>query len=116
MPWGDGGLGGNVTLTSVFCQLDWAMIARLRVVVCGGQSSGWLWHSSCHNLTMTGSWRLTMGSGVWLQSEGGSYGSQAEESMHKQSKESVENKMYCPSRSSNYSDVAVVWPIVRNVH
>uniref|UniRef100_A0A915KH49 Uncharacterized protein n=1 Tax=Romanomermis culicivorax TaxID=13658 RepID=A0A915KH49_ROMCU len=32
-----------------------------RVVVCRGQSSSWLWCSSCHNLTMTGSWRLTMG-------------------------------------------------------
>uniref|UniRef100_A0A915K266 Uncharacterized protein n=1 Tax=Romanomermis culicivorax TaxID=13658 RepID=A0A915K266_ROMCU len=34
-----------------------------RVVVCGGQSSGRLWRSSCHNLTMTGLQRLTMGSG-----------------------------------------------------
>uniref|UniRef100_A0A915JTR3 Uncharacterized protein n=1 Tax=Romanomermis culicivorax TaxID=13658 RepID=A0A915JTR3_ROMCU len=35
-----------------------------RVVVCGGQSNGWLWGSSCHNLMMTGSRRLTMGSGA----------------------------------------------------
>uniref|UniRef100_A0A915JM39 Uncharacterized protein n=1 Tax=Romanomermis culicivorax TaxID=13658 RepID=A0A915JM39_ROMCU len=32
-----------------------------RVVVCGGQSSSRLWPSSCHNLMMMGSRRLTMG-------------------------------------------------------
>uniref|UniRef100_A0A915IIN7 Uncharacterized protein n=1 Tax=Romanomermis culicivorax TaxID=13658 RepID=A0A915IIN7_ROMCU len=39
----------------------------MRVVVCSGQSSGWLWRSVCHNLTMTGLPQLTMGSGPGLQ-------------------------------------------------
>uniref|UniRef100_A0A915JLW7 Uncharacterized protein n=1 Tax=Romanomermis culicivorax TaxID=13658 RepID=A0A915JLW7_ROMCU len=35
-----------------------------RVGVCGSQSSGQLWCSICHNLTMTYSRRLTMGSSI----------------------------------------------------
>uniref|UniRef100_A0A915JZ95 Uncharacterized protein n=1 Tax=Romanomermis culicivorax TaxID=13658 RepID=A0A915JZ95_ROMCU len=34
----------------------------MRVGVSGGQSSGRLWPSLCHNLMMTGSQQLTMGS------------------------------------------------------
>uniref|UniRef100_A0A915IP80 Uncharacterized protein n=1 Tax=Romanomermis culicivorax TaxID=13658 RepID=A0A915IP80_ROMCU len=43
-----------------------------RVGVCSGQSSGRLWGSICHNLMITGSWRLTMGPsmGRWTSKYG----------------------------------------------
>uniref|UniRef100_A0A915I907 Uncharacterized protein n=1 Tax=Romanomermis culicivorax TaxID=13658 RepID=A0A915I907_ROMCU len=40
----------------------------MRVGVCRGQSSSWLWHSICHNLRMIGLRQLTTGSGMGLQS------------------------------------------------
>uniref|UniRef100_A0A915IKM5 Uncharacterized protein n=1 Tax=Romanomermis culicivorax TaxID=13658 RepID=A0A915IKM5_ROMCU len=38
-----------------------------RVGLCGGQSSSWLWRIGCHDLKMTGSRWLTMGSDAGLQ-------------------------------------------------